>query len=210
MSLNEGLITMTTDYTPWELPDIDSPGKKTDKNLVTAEEIESLQKQAYEEGFRKGEQDGLQAGQQQIMEKVNAFIQMMNALSTPIRQIDDEVSDQLVKLAITIAQQLIRREIKTDPGQIVAVVRDAVKELPVTAKKLTVHLQPDDAELVRQSLSVNDSDMTWKIIEDPVLTRGGCKVVTENSQMDVTVEKQLAEIVARLLGGQRDGESDER
>ena len=47
MSLNEGLITMTTDYTPWELPDIDSPGKKTDKNLVTAEEIESLQKQAY-------------------------------------------------------------------------------------------------------------------------------------------------------------------
>ena len=144
------------------------------------------------------------------MEKVNAFIQMMNALSTPIRQIDDEVSDQLVKLAITIAQQLIRREIKTDPGQIVAVVRDAVKELPVTAKKLTVHLQPDDAELVRQSLSVNDSDMTWKIIEDPVLTRGGCKVVTENSQMDVTVEKQLAEIVARLLGGQRDGESDER
>jgi flagellar assembly protein FliH len=210
MSLNEGLITMTNNYTPWELPDIDSGKKKPEKNLVTAEEIESLQKQAYEEGFRKGEQDGLQAGQKQIMERVNAFNQMMNALSTPIKQVDEEVSDQIVKLAITIAQQLVRREIKTDPGQIIAVVRDAVKELPVTARAVSVHLQPDDAELVRQSLSVNDSDKTWKVVEDPVLTRGGCKIVTENSQIDVTVEKQLAEIVSRLLGGQREGESGER
>jgi flagellar assembly protein FliH len=199
---------MANDYEPWQLPDIESGKHKPGEKLVTAEEIESLQKLAYEEGFAKGEEDGLKEGQQQIAAKVNKLNRIMNALTAPTKEIDDEVSEQIVKLAFAIAQQLIRREIKTDPGQIIAVVRDAVNELPVSAKKVSVHLQPDDAALIRESLNVHDSDMTWKIIEDPVLTRGGCKVVTENSQIDATVEKQLAEIVARLLGGQREGEQN--
>jgi len=199
---------MSSDYKAWQLPDMAGGSHERNDGLVTADQIEVLQKQAYEEGFAKGEQDGLRSGQQQLTSQINNFTRMINQLSTPVKQIDEEVSDQLVKLAITIAQQLIRREIKSDPGQIIGVVRDAVNELPVTARKVSVYLHPDDASLVRESLKVNDSDIAWKLIEDPAMSRGGCKVMTENSQINATVEKQLAEIVTRLLGGQRETDAN--
>jgi flagellar assembly protein FliH len=41
------------------------------------------------------------------------------------------------------------------------------------------------------------------LVEDPVITRGGCKVVTDTSQIDATLDSRLASLIAPLLAGAR-------
>jgi len=42
-----------------------------------------------------------------------------------------------------------------------------------------------------------------EIKEDPTLARGGCKVETDTSQIDASMESRIAEIAAEVLGGER-------
>ena len=199
---------------------------------LTVEEIEKMQKQAFDEAFAQGTKEGYEKGYMEgskkgfdqgfeqgktegskkgyeenlhLLRKQTAdFLSLLESLSEPFKQLDDEIEKQLVHLSIGIANQLIRREIKIDPGQIIAVIREAVNALPVAAQKLTLHMHPDDAELVRSSLAINDVSPPWEIIEEPLITRGGCKVKTEVSNIDATVENRLASIVATILGGERE------
>ncbi|MGZ5576522.1 MAG: FliH/SctL family protein, partial [Methylobacter sp.] len=45
------------------------------------------------------------------------------------------------------------------------------------------------------------------IVEDPLITRGGCEVDTDISHVNATVEHRLAAVIATLLGGERESDS---
>jgi len=110
---------------------------------------------------------------------------------------------------MSVATQIIRREIKTDPGQVVGAVREAVSALPVSSRKITLHLHPEDASLVRSALALDEMSPAWEIVEEPLITRGGCKVDTETSRIDATIENRLAQIIANVLGDQREQDKAE-
>jgi flagellar assembly protein FliH len=191
--------------------------------VLTVEEIELMQKQAYDEafaqgkkeGFRQGFKDGSEKGYEEnahlLREQAVMFADLMESLSEPFKALDEEVEKELVRLAISIATQIIRREIKMDAGQVVAAVKEAVRVLPLASHKISLHLHPDDAELVRSALSLDEMSPPWRIIEDPLITRGGCTVDTEVSHIDATIENRLAAVIANLFGGERaqdGGEAD--
>ena len=184
-------------YERWELPLVE--GVLGNPGVMTAKQVEVIQKQAYDEGFAQGRGDGLKQMQQQALR----FEQLIAALQTPFADLDQQVEQELVKLAVVVARQLVRREIKTDPGAVVAVVREAMGQLPVSSQQINLHLHPEDAALVRTALSLNDEDRRWRIVEDPVLARGDCRILTETSRIDATVEARLTAIIATMLGGER-------
>jgi flagellar assembly protein FliH len=171
--------------------------------IITADTLEKLQEQAYKEGFDKGHLEGLQAGKETVNSAVAQLTNMMNSLATPFEKLDDRVVEELGELAALIARQIVRRELKTETGQIVSLVREAVSNLPVASSNIRVMLHPDDAEIVRQALSLSEHEQRWELLEDPVISRGGCKVVTESARIDVTVESQLNAVIANVLGGER-------
>ncbi len=210
----------------WSMPDVSGADPVKESEIVllddepaailTVDEIESMQKQAYEEAFAQGNTQGFQKGLEEGLKKgyedslhlvqgqVATLVSLMEALSQPFELLDQEVENELVKLAIAIAAQIIRREIKLDPGQIVAVIREALNVLPLAAQKITLKLNPEDADLVRSVLVLDDTSPSWGLIEDPLITRGGCKVDTEVSHVDATLEHRLAAVIAVLLGGERE------
>ena len=51
----------------------------------------------------------------------------------------------------------------------------------------SLHLHPEDAQLVHELLPASDSETQWHIIEDVSVGRGGCRVATDTSQVDATV-----------------------
>jgi len=188
---------------PWKLPDVDMSGGV--HGPLTAGQIEKLQKQAYEEGFERGRKDGLLAGEQEAEKKLQHLSSIIELFNNPLKELDENVVQQLIDLTTIIAGQVIRRELRADPGQIIAVVRECIKNLPITARKISIFLHPDDAMLVRGAFSIDENvDQSWQIIDDPVLTRGGCRIEAENSKIDATVEQQLNRVIANLLGGERE------
>ena len=181
-------------------------------SLLTADQLQQLQKQAYEEGFEKGRKEGfeygykegLTAGRQRLEEKAGQLDTLLTSLETPFQQLDDQVELELIELVIAMVRQLVRREVRNDPGQIIGVVREAMSILPVSSRNISLILHPEDASLVRETYEMSENELGWRIVEDPVLARGGCRISTETSQVDATLESRLATLIAPLLGGERD------
>ncbi|MEW8684116.1 MAG: flagellar assembly protein FliH [Candidatus Thiodiazotropha endolucinida] len=177
----------------------------------TAGELEQLQKQAYEEGFEKGKQEGFEFGHKEGLAQAKRDIQhytvhlnkLLSHFEQPLRDLDDQVEKELLSLVIAIVKQLLRREVKSDPNLIVGVVREALSVLPVSSNNVRLLLHPEDAELIREVYALGDNEVGWSLIEDPVINRGGCKVVTDTSQIDGTLESRLTTLIAPLLASTR-------
>ncbi len=197
----------TANVERWSIPSVEAGGASYGGNsMLTAGKIEEIQRQAQQEGYENGYREGLAKAEVDIRQHVERLTQIFQILQAPLNQLDDTVEEELVSLAMVIARQIIRRELKTDPTHVVAVVREAVASLPMASRTVRIRLHPEDAELVRKALSVSESEQGWYIVDDPVMTRGGCQVLTETSQVDATVEKRLTAIASQLMGGERDGE----
>jgi flagellar assembly protein FliH len=180
--------------TRWEQPAMEGGGQ-----LLTARQLESLQQQAFDEAHAAG----YAAGRTEARAQVERFETLMKSLARPLEDLDASVERELVALAVSVAKMLVRRELRTDPGEIVAVVRDALALLPVGVRDVRLHLHPEDAALVRALASSAESQPMWRIVEDPTLTRGGCRVESESSQIDARLETRIGAVVSRLLGGER-------
>ncbi|MBI4696182.1 MAG: flagellar assembly protein FliH [Gammaproteobacteria bacterium] len=194
-----------------ELPAMEGPivGGGTTHSAVhmpTAREIEQLHRQAWEEGLAAGRQEGLKRGMLEIDRKVKQLDKLMTELALPFAELDEEVVGSVAELAILIARHLVRRELKSDPGEIVGVVRETMRQLPVAARYPRLKLHPEDIDVVREALSLGDEERSWRLEADPLLTRGGCVVETETSRIDATVETRLAAIASKMLGGEREAD----
>lgn len=191
------ILSQGVDYVPWEPPVVGESERVT--GAPTARQIEQLHQQAREEGYAQGRAEALA--------EVRAPLEtLLRALAEPLKDFDDAAERELLALVMVVARQIVRRELKTDPGEIVGCVREALTILPSTARQVRVHLHPEDAELVRTALHIEgpEAEYGFRLVEDPTLTRGGCRVTSENSQVDATLEARLAAVAARLLGGERE------
>lgn len=181
-------------------------------SMLTAEQLETLQKEAYQEGFELGKREGLEAGHREALESgrqqvaglVQGVERLMATLETPLKELDEQVERELVDLVISMVRQLVRREIRMEPSHIIGMVRESLSILPVSSRNIRVHLHPEDARLVREIYDMSEKEQGWSVVEDPVLARGGCRVVTETSQIDATLESRLAAMATHLMGGERD------
>jgi flagellar assembly protein FliH len=181
----------------WALQPVDGDHLKN-LSAITARQIEQVQQQAYQEGFDQGRTDGFALSAQRLES-------ILAALAEPLGKLDETIMDELAALIIACTRQLIRRELRTNPGEIIGIVREALGVLPVSARKIRVLLHPEDAVLVRENLGSHSAERRWSIEEDASITRGGCRVVTENSQIDASIESRLAAVAARMLGNERQG-----
>lgn len=219
-----------TGFKTWKAPVVGGQDMEVEElPVVTAETIEAIQESAKQEGFAEGKvagikagrvegvaqgrvkgleqgrQEGLAAGAAKVKQQVEQLKEVLDALQAPLKELDEVVADEVVTLAIAIAQQIIRREIHTDPGQVIAVAREALQLLPVTTESPRIWLHPEDAALLRLQLSEQEIS-GYQLMEDGALSRGGCKVENSQARVDATIEKQIHSVVAELFGSERGGE----
>jgi len=147
--------------------------------------------------------------QAEIDRRVQHLGSILEFMAKPIAEVDDQVQRQMAMLAGAIARQVVRRELKIQPDDIIGVIRDTVSLLPVAARDVRVHLNPEDANLVRSRLAEVTSERAWSITEDPILPRGGCRVSSENSTIDAQVEQRLGAAIATVLGDERSSAAGE-
>lgn len=199
-----------TEISTWSAPrvgEINGGGSgPSGHNMKTDKQIERIQKQAYDDAYKQGYSKGIQDGDKHMLQKSQLLQTVINSLASPLKAIDEEIQSELVSLCIALMKQLIRRELKSDPGQIIAVVREALAELPMSARNIQIRLHPEDVKLVTSVMSLSSDDGHWKIMEDPIISRGGCKINTETSQMDVTVESRVNTLISKVFGGLRESD----
>lgn len=175
--------------------------------MPTARQLETLHRQAWSEGYSTGEAEGYAAGIARadalLGDRAARLDGILREFTAPLASLDQELIESVADLAVLIARHLVRRELRTEPGEIVGVVRETMRHLPLATRGTTLRLNPEDVELVRSALGLGDETQSWRTEPDPLVTRGGCIIESESSRIDATVESRLAAIASRMFGGER-------
>lgn len=172
---------------------------------LTLEELEAIRQEAYNEGFAAGERDGFHATQLKVRQEAEVALQarlstletLMGNLLAPIAEQDTQIERSLVELVSHIARQVIQRELKMESSQIERVTQEALKLLPMGANNIRIFVNPQDFDQIKALRERHEEQ--WKILEDPALMPGGCRIETEHSRIDASVETRITQALALLF-----------
>lgn len=168
--------------------------------LPTAEEVEQIHQQAHDEGFRKGKEDGYEAGfkegQAKALAEAQRFTQVAAKLERGLGELEATVADDLLALATEIAREVIRQEIAARPETLLAVVREALSQLP--HQHAAIYLHPDDASLLRSYMGDQLTHAGHRIHEDFKLARGDCILEAGGTQVDASVAMRWRRVLEGL------------
>ena len=181
-----------------------------DVKPLTLDELEAIRQDAYNEGFTTGEKDGFHAGQLKAKQEAEVALaakmagleQLMAQLFDPIAEQDQQMEVAMVRLVSHMVREVIQRELSTDSSQIRQVLREALKLLPMGTGNIRIHLNPQDFEMIKVLRERHEE--SWRILEDPSLLPGGCRVESELSRIDATVETRLNQAIKQLFEQQRE------
>ncbi len=190
-------------YVTWDAPQVEENSAGSHGQQDEQADTEELHRQAWEKGFAEGRSTGLAAGEQELQETATALECILNALARPLEELDVRVEEELVALVKAVSGQLVRRELNLDPSHIVGVIREGLAALPLSSEKPVIRMHPQDTEVVQQCLSSSGVDRAWHIEADPVMQRGGCMIVTADSQVDCRLETRLARVITTMFEGER-------
>ncbi len=186
----------------------------SDQNIhtpTTQEELESLLQEAMEnghkQGYEAGYKNGFQECEQQNASKITAITDQINTILTNLNQhaqsIEQHVAQDLLTLAIDLTKKMLTQALTIHPELILPIVQDAIRHLPYSKQRLHLFLNPEDATVVRQYLSEQPQKENWEIHEDAQLTVGGCRLETDGSEIDASVETRWRQVMA-AIGQQND------
>ena len=184
----------------WVLPEVSGRvvGADTDTKIrpQTVEDIEAI----YEEGRTKGYEAGFAQAQAEI-KKLTGILQF---LQHPLRELDEQVEQQLTELAMMIGRLLLKKECSEDVIHIQNLVHESLDFLPIQSRNIRVHLNPADIQLM-QKAGVDPFAQEWKCVEDRGITQGGCKIDSDQSHIDASVETRVQQLVDQLNEHLSDG-----
>lgn len=175
--------------------------------VPNAQDSARIREEAHMRAQAEGRAQAYTDTKQKLEREIDRLARIFDDLVAPLASVDDAVVDSVAELAVAIARQLVRRELKHAPGEVVGVVREAMRQLPLATRRARIHLHPDDHILVQEALAVR-ADTAWQLEADPLIARGGCVVETESSRIDAQVESRIAAIAAKMFGGERGGDRE--
>ncbi|SFE99176.1 flagellar assembly protein FliH [Nitrosomonas sp. Nm166] len=221
MTSNFILKEKLTAYQRWEMNSLDAPDptlkdqpaipeNNTQPNqansLPTEEDIAAIFQQAktagyaagYQEGSTAGYTEGRKAAEVEVKAEIARLQTLLSNLDQDLHQIDQQVADDLLDLAIALAKKMVIQALKLKPELIVPIVQEAIRNLPNAMQHPRLYLHPDDAEIVRLHLNDQLAPDGWSIREDTQLSRGGCRIEANGSEIDASPEVRWQRILSAI------------
>lgn len=121
--------------------------------LPTAEQIEQIYQQAWEEGKTTGYKEG----KEQATVEIQRLQSLMNILEQELGQIDQAVAQDLLSLSIDLARKMAGQALQIRPELILPIIEDALRQLPTVTRSIRLTLHPDDAGQIRYHLKNNSA-----------------------------------------------------
>jgi flagellar assembly protein FliH len=170
-------------------------------------ELARLEEQAREEGFSKGYADGVAKAQAEHADKLASVTELLQTLNQSVLERDDSVKEELVDLALTIGQELLRADVSNRYASVNAVIDQAIAALPSEMSKTTVKLHPDDMFIVDE-LTSKFGDRV-RFAEDESVGIGGCTATSDYGDVDASVAARTALIRNVLMAEQAETEGED-
>lgn len=166
--------------------------------LPTAEQIEQIYQQAYEEGKTTGYQEGKAQAEGESLAEIQQLQSLITSIGQELKQVDQTMAQDLLALAIDLARKIIGQALTVKPELIVPVVEEALRQLPTASQPVRLTLHPDDAVHIRNHLENHTAHPKWHIHEDNQIEPGGCRIESGGCEVDATLATRWQRTLASI------------
>ena len=176
-----------------------------DARKKAEQEYESIKQQGYNEGFSKGEQDGLSKFQNDAIEGLKSLETLASSSFDIKRNIIDSASIDIVELVSVIADKICHTSF--DSKILYKITLDAIKLLK-NKENITIIVNPllvENINTISEKFKEEFPKLeSIKIIEDSSVSPDGVIVETLNSRLDSRISTQIKELTEKMLTGTND------
>ncbi len=166
--------------------------------MVAAAVAEQAKTDAYDEGYQRGIEQGTADSEAKWAQAREAFV----ALTQSIRTAQDDMTEfyaPLKKLALHLAEQLVRGELTLSSAAIERLTKEALKDVELQGEgPIVIHLHPLDVE--KFSAHLNGELDGLDLRSDHDLSQGSVKVSIDDSAIEDLIEDRLEQLSEKLLG----------
>ncbi len=168
-------------------------------------QIELRIKKVSEDFYRKGFSEGAELQKKTALPALTAVATMTQMIPLIKKEIFEKTEEQIIMLAIAIAEKIINQEVATRKEIILGVLKGALKNIAET-DGMKIRLNPHDfrymMEVKKDFLQSVDGLRNVIFEEDSSIKRGGAIVETMFGEVDARLESQLHEIKVALFNHQ--------
>lgn len=166
--------------------------------------------EVFEQGRRQGQEDTTRAMREEARQALDIFRRQqasevgapVAALLTQFQQGLDSVEQALARrlagIAMQMARQVVRHELQTNAALVVDVTQEALTEVLLSARHITVKVHPTDLVLVEQGCADAFEARGARLIADAHIERGGCLVESDLGVVDARLSTRWTNAVAAM------------
>lgn len=155
-------------------------------------------------GFEKGQAAGQASGEQRGREAAEATfkdaVHALNAAASAVKTLNDDPRqyfDPLKKLALHLAEELVRGELTQSPAAIERLIQLSLDELEAPTKRIAVQLHPADLAQIQTHNVALENGMVLQA--DPAMTRGSVQVSSNDAVVQDLIQKRLRTLANKVL-----------
>ena len=100
-----------------------------------------------------------------------------------------------------LARQVVRSELAVRPALVAQVAREAVNTVLMSARHITVQVHPDDHALVALGCEEALAARGARLLAQPTVARGGCRVESDAGVIDALVATRWAQATQAMGSG---------
>ncbi len=196
------MATEVIAWAPDELPvgDHHVPAAGSDaaaEELLPAHVLEDARRQAFEEGFRAGEE----AERTRLFHVARALRDGLVSVQDGVDRWVANAEENVAALSVAIARHILSREVAVDRDDVIDVVRQAIADFPID-HPVIVRLNPADHTVILGMLSTMDGELAHRKetewVADSRIAPGGCVVEGRERIVDGRVDAALERVYRRL------------
>ncbi len=210
--------------TPTAAPEAEPATEMTTLAVDALEAQSAAARQAgYEEGFFAGETSGLakgrivgesfgrKAAQADARNQLGKAIEALETAASAVKTLNDnpqQYFDPLKKLALHLAEELVRGELTLSPTAIERLVQLSLEALDTPSKRVVVQMHPDDLVQIQGHAFGLESGLVLQA--DASLTRGSVQVNSNDAVVQDLIQKRLRALATKVLLAPDDWQASSR
>lgn len=192
-----GVDAPTAQLAPEER-DLRAKAREAARNEGHAEGVAAGRAAGYAEGFAQGRAEGERAFDARRRELLELLVPLADNLRSALGQLDAELADALVDVALAVGHKLAGDALDAHPEQVRVLIGDLLQSEPLFSGQAQLRLHPDDAALVDAALAAQLEAAGWKVKPDAAIERGGCRLTGAEGELNATRETRWLALLARV------------
>jgi flagellar biosynthesis/type III secretory pathway protein FliH len=158
----------------------------------------------------EAKQAGYEEGRAETGERVAEALETLNQAVKERKKIIKEAEPEILRLAIRVAEQIIKSEVSLHRDVCLNIVAEAIARVS-DREQIIVRVNREDAEYLKRYkdrlTGMLDGVKSFSVLEDPHVEAGGCVIETNLGFIDAKISTKLKSIEAALKKVSTENES---